>query len=64
MKNTYNAEFLRDLARQIAAVQRPTNEAFWRDPKYGQAEHAVNKLLADLASGAIEMREGFPPVAG
>lgn len=64
MKNNYNKEFMRDIAHQQAVTQRPTNRAFWADPKVGQAEHAVNKLFADLTTGEIKVNDYIPPVAG
>lgn len=63
MKN-YNREFMRDIACQQAVTQRPGNRAFWADPEVGQAEWAVNRLLAELATGEHEVREYIPPVAG
>lgn len=64
MKNNYNAEFMRDIAHQLAVTQRPENRAFWADPKVGQAEWAVNKLLADLTTGEHKVNNYIPPVAG
>lgn len=64
MKNNNNAEFMRDLARQHAAVQRPSNEAFWRDPMHGQAEYALNELLTDLVTGKINLTDVYLPIAG
>lgn len=64
MKNSYNKEFMRDIAHQQATVQRPANRAFWADPKVGQAEWALNKLLADLTTGEHKVNDYIPPVAG
>ena len=64
MKNNYNREFMRDIACQQAVTQRTANKAFWADPKVGQAEWAVNRLLAELATGEHKVYEYIPPVAG
>lgn len=61
---TYNKEFMRDIAHQQAVTQRPGNRAFWANPKVGQAEWAINKLLADLTTGELEVNKYIPPVAG
>lgn len=64
MKNNYNREFMRDIAQQQAVTQRPENRAHWADPKVGQAEWALNKLLADLTTGELKVNNYIPPVAG
>lgn len=59
-----NTAFMRDLATQLSVVQRPTNSEFWRNPKFGQSEYAVNQLFADLAARTIVIRDPIPPIAG
>ena len=59
-----NAEMMRDIARQKATTERPDNRAFWADPKVGQAEWAVNRLLAELATGEHKVGDDFQPIAG
>ena len=60
----YNAEFMRDISREQTTVQRPGNRAFWENPEVGRAEWALNKLLADLTTGAIKIDKHIPPLAG
>lgn len=59
-----NTAFMKDLAAQLSAVQRPTNSEFWRNPKFGQSEWAANQLFADLTTRTIVIEDTIPPVAG
>ena len=58
-----NTAFMRDLATQLSALQRPTNSEFWRNPKFGQSEWAANQLFAELVERTIVISEPIP-VAG